>query len=114
MLIQRIFILSSWTTVPSTVGFSCRFKGNIILLFQPEHTPQVNPIERLWKEIKKDLSWKLFDNLDDLRVIVGDILQGFIQKVIASITGWDFIQRSTICGRNLVKWYKKDRAIALV
>ena len=27
--------------------------NNIILLFQPSYSPQVNPIERLWKEIKK-------------------------------------------------------------
>lgn len=26
---------------------------NIILLFQPKHCPQVNPIERLWKAIPK-------------------------------------------------------------
>jgi putative transposase len=25
---------------------------NVILLFQPSHTPQVNPIERLWEAIK--------------------------------------------------------------
>jgi len=43
---------------------------NIILLFQPAHSPQVNPIERLWEEMKKELSWKLFDSLDELRVAV--------------------------------------------
>ncbi|KAB8332766.1 IS630 family transposase, partial [Scytonema tolypothrichoides VB-61278] len=36
---------------------------NIVLLFQPPYSPQVNPIERLWKELKKRLKWKLFDNL---------------------------------------------------
>jgi len=25
----------------------------VILLFQPPHSPEVNPIKRLWKEIKK-------------------------------------------------------------
>ncbi|KAB8334747.1 IS630 family transposase, partial [Scytonema tolypothrichoides VB-61278] len=35
----------------------------IVLLFQPPYSPQVNPIERLWKELKKRLKWKLFDNL---------------------------------------------------
>ena len=28
---------------------------NVILVFQPPYSPQVNPIERLWKEIKKHL-----------------------------------------------------------
>ena len=64
---------------------------NIILLFQPSHTPQVNPIERLWKEIKEELSWELFDNLEALKVAVEKILAKLSQKVIASVTGWDFI-----------------------
>jgi putative transposase len=37
-----------------------RVPENIILLFQPPHTPEVNPIERLWKEIKKALKWECF------------------------------------------------------
>jgi putative transposase len=65
--------------------------GNIILLFQPSHTPQVNPIERLWEEIKKQLSWELFDNLEALRVAVEEIIAKLSQKVIASVTRWDFI-----------------------
>ena len=56
-------------------GMQLQVPDNIILLFQPAHTPQVNPIERLWEEIKDNLSWELFDNLDELRIVVGDILQ---------------------------------------
>jgi transposase len=64
---------------------------NVILLFQPSHTPQVNPIERLWEAIKAELTWELFDNLEALRVAVEEILAKLSQKVIASVTGWDFI-----------------------
>jgi transposase len=64
---------------------------NIILLFQPSHSPQLNPIERLWEEIKEKLSWELFDNLEALRVAVEEILAKLSKKVIASVTGWDFI-----------------------
>jgi len=72
-------------------GMQLQVPDNIILLFQPAHTPQVNPIERLWEKIKDNLSWELFDNLDDLRIVVGDILQKFSHETIASLTGWDFI-----------------------
>ena len=33
----------------------------VILLFQPAHSPELNPIERLWKEMKKYLRWQSFD-----------------------------------------------------
>ncbi|MBE9046280.1 IS630 family transposase [Pleurocapsales cyanobacterium LEGE 10410] len=64
---------------------------NIILIFQPPYSPQVNPIERLWKEIKKYLKWELFDNLDRLRCKLSQVLSGLTRSAIASITGWDFI-----------------------
>jgi transposase len=64
---------------------------NIILLFQPPYSPQVNPIERLWKEIKKYLKWELFNNLEEFRSKLSQVLSELTSSMIASITGWDFI-----------------------
>ncbi len=64
---------------------------NIILLFQPPHCPEVNPVERLWEAIKEELKWELFDSLDHLRAELKNILTGLTKRVIASLTGWDFI-----------------------
>lgn len=75
------FHLSQYLKVPE----------NIILLFQPPHTPQVNPIERLWQEIKKHLSWECFADLDELREVVWQRLNKLNTSIVASITGWDFI-----------------------
>ena len=64
---------------------------NILLLFQPPYSPEVNPIERLWKEIKKQLKWQVFEHLDDLRNQLSQVLSTLTESVIASIAGWDFI-----------------------
>ncbi len=64
---------------------------NIILLFQPPYTPEVNPIERLWKEIKKTLKWECFQTLDELREAVWKQLDKLTVTHIKSIAGWDFI-----------------------
>jgi transposase len=64
---------------------------NVILLFQPPHCPEVNPIERLWEEIKKSLKWELFTSLEQLRLGVRKILQDLNQTLITSVTGWQFI-----------------------
>ena len=64
---------------------------NVILVFQPPYTPQVNPIERLWKEIKKHLKWDLFDQLEQLRQKLSQVLLQLTPSTIASVTGWDFI-----------------------
>lgn len=65
--------------------------ANVILLFQPPHTPQVNPIERLWQEIKRDLSWECFQTIDELREFIWQRLEKINTSLVASITGWDFI-----------------------
>ncbi|MGV2830991.1 transposase [Myxosarcina sp. GI1(2024)] len=56
-----------------------------MLLFQPPYSPQVNPIERLWKHLKKDLKWGLFEDLDALRNTIQKILPKLSRKVISSL-----------------------------
>ena len=78
---------------------------NIILLFQPSHCPEVNPIERLWAEIKKHLKWVLFTNLDELRLEIRKVLQELDRTIITSVTGWNFIVEALACSRDLDRSY---------
>lgn len=64
---------------------------NIILIFQPPHSPELNPIERVWEYLKRDLKWELFDNLEHLRAKVAQLLTQLTKEVVASLTGYDFI-----------------------
>src|SRR3712207_8535688 len=34
-----------------------RVPENVILLFQPPYAPEVNPVERVWEDLKQDLAW---------------------------------------------------------
>ncbi len=73
------------------LGLDLALPDNIILLFQPPYCPELNPIERLWKEIKKPFKNEVFDSLDFLRKTIDNILAKFVPKDIASITGYGFI-----------------------
>ena len=64
---------------------------NIILMFQPSHAPETNPIERVWQHFKLGLRWTLPKNLDELRELMRQRLEEMMQEVIASIVGWDYI-----------------------
>jgi transposase len=37
---------------------------NIILLFQPRYSPELNPVEQIWEYVKEDLKCELFNNFD--------------------------------------------------
>jgi transposase len=64
---------------------------NIILLFQPPYCPELNPIERLWKELKKEIKWSSFKTLEELEVKVDELFQMLTLDRVASITGFPFI-----------------------
>lgn len=60
---------------------------NIILMFQPSHAPETNPIERVWQHLKQGLRWKLPKTLEELQALVTQRLQQMTKEVIASLTG---------------------------
>jgi len=60
---------------------------NIILLFQPPHCPESNPIEQVWQYLKRKLRWTLPKNLEQLRQLLKEKLEELTPEVIASITG---------------------------
>jgi hypothetical protein len=65
--------------------------ANIVLLFQPSHSPQLNPIERLWEYLKGQLKWEVFKDLKQLHSPVSELLKNLEPEVITSLTGWAYI-----------------------
>lgn len=61
--------------------------SNIILLFQPPHCPELNPIEQVWQYLKRRLRWSLPATLDQLREQLQERLEALTPQVVASITG---------------------------
>ncbi len=73
---------------------SLEIPDNIVLVFQPPYCPQINPIERLWKEIKKKLKWDIFRDLNKLRDALKDILNNLSQQDIIDVTFWEFLKET--------------------
>ncbi|HEY9901794.1 MAG TPA: transposase [Candidatus Sericytochromatia bacterium] len=68
-----------------------KIADNILLIFQPPYSHELNPIERIWSHIKQELSWEISENLDGLKEKVGAFLAEVSTEKIASIAGWDYI-----------------------
>ncbi|WP_041639070.1 transposase [Trichormus azollae] len=64
---------------------------NIIPIFQPSQSPQLNPIKRLWQFIKRQFKGESFSHLDQLRQGVQHELAQLSSEVISSLTSYDFI-----------------------
>jgi transposase len=68
-----------------------RLPHNIILIFQPAHSPELNPIERVWLHLKLGLRFSLPKNMDELWLLVKNRLSELSKSVIASLVGRDSI-----------------------
>jgi transposase len=64
---------------------------NIIPIFQPSHSPELNPIERFWEFLKSKLQWENCQTLTHLRQKLADVLESITPETIASLTSYDFI-----------------------
>lgn len=63
--------------------------ANVILLFQPPYSPEINPIERGWESIKYHLRPFWFINLDDVKEKVARISSSLTKDIIVFLAGWD-------------------------
>lgn len=70
---------------------SIEIPDNVVLVFQPPHSPELNPIERVWMDIKADLKGEIFGSLDDLRNAVTEVLGYLSPDWIASLSGYHYI-----------------------
>lgn len=64
---------------------------NIIPIFQPPHSPELNPIERFWQFLKSQLQWENCKTLTQLRHKLAEILEHITPDMIISLTSYDFI-----------------------
>lgn len=81
---------SSHTTEKLKVG------ENIIFIFLPANAPELNPIERFWKELKDWLSDYEPDTMKEVSQLVGQGLKSFSEKAISSITSYAYLMTAWV------------------
>ena len=64
--------------------------GNVVFLFLPPYSPELNPIERLWQDIKARLFCQVYQTIEDMQTKVTEILNIYSTLMIAKITGFEY------------------------
>jgi transposase len=67
---------------------------NVRLVFLPPYCPELNPIERLWRDLKDDLAWQQFSELALQREAVADLLRAYDAATIQSLTGYTYLLKA--------------------
>jgi transposase len=64
-----------------------QWPSNVAPVFLPPYSPDLNPIERLWRELKAQLADAVAQSLDELSETVCRLLQHYAHAGLKSLTG---------------------------
>ena len=64
---------------------------NIVLIFLPPYSPELNPAEKMWAKYKRAFSNKFYDSLNDIEEFINDVVNKTIKKEVMSICGFSYI-----------------------
>ena len=65
---------------------SLKIPENVVLLFLPPYSPELNPIERVWQDFKAKLFTQTYKALEDMQAKVSEILEGYCDAAVAKLT----------------------------
>ena len=74
---------------------SLEIPENVVLLFLPPYSPELNPIERLWQDIKAKLFTETYKALEGMQAKTTEILLNYSDAAIAKITGFSHFINAT-------------------
>ena len=65
--------------------------ANVRLVFLPPYCPELNPIERVWRDLKDDLAWQQFPNVEVQQNYVGQLLRTYNAPQLQRLTGYAYL-----------------------
>jgi transposase len=64
---------------------------NVQLFFLPPYGPELNPSERVWRDLKDDLAWQPFADLHTQQDYLGHLLQAYEAATLQSLAGYPYL-----------------------
>jgi transposase len=63
---------------------------NVRLVWLPPYAPELNPIERVWQDLKDALAWQNFSDLAAQQEYVGEIIRAYDAATLQSLTNYTY------------------------
>jgi hypothetical protein len=68
-----------------------RWPAHVQAVWLPPYGPELNPIERVWRDGKDDLAWLQFTDLDVQQAYVAALLQAYDAPTLQALTGYAYL-----------------------
>jgi hypothetical protein len=79
---------------PAHIAQRVRVPDNIVLLWLPPYSPELNPVERLWEDLKYRLDVldrQVRSSLTALQDHVASLIRQYTTAALASLTGYQYL-----------------------
>lgn len=88
--------------VPSHKSKSIKVPENIKLEKLPPYSPELNPVERVFEEIRKDMSNKIFEGIEEVENCLVEILKKYFDnpQLVKSLTLYPYIKEAILDNKN--------------
>lgn len=73
-----------------------RIPENIALMFLPARSPERNPIERVWEDVRGEMAWKHFAHLDCLEDELEAVLATYTAERLQSLSGSPYLVQAEL------------------
>jgi transposase len=73
-----------------------RLPQNVALIFLPARSPELNPIERVWEDVRGEMAWKQFAHLDCLQDELEAVLATYTAERLQSLTGYPYLVQTEL------------------
>ena len=64
---------------------------NIVFVFLPPYSPELNPAEKIWAKYKREFSNKFYNSLEDVESFITNVVKKTTQKEVMKICGYGYI-----------------------
>jgi transposase len=68
-----------------------RIPDNIVLVFLPPFSPELNPAEKMWAKFKRAFTNKLFKTLDEVSVFIQSQTAGLKNEAVKSTCAFEYM-----------------------
>jgi transposase len=68
-----------------------RWPENVRSVWWPPYCPELSPIERVWRDVKDDIAWRQFPDIDAQQNEVAALLCAYEATDLQSLTGYAYL-----------------------
>jgi transposase len=76
-----------------------QWPSNVVPLFLPPYSPELHPIERLWRDLKDKLAEVVAQTIEALSDAVCAIMQRYSDAILQSLTGFAYFVQAVETAR---------------